>query len=853
MSVLSGVDDADRLVNWLVFLLALHDIGKFSNGFQALRPDLLLELQGRESDAPYDYRHDVLGYLLLQSRFDAFLNSCGITDTDNEDWWDLNQPWLSAITGHHGRPPILPVQPSPGEVEAQFPACVSSDAFEWVRLSAKLFLHDGIPFTVGNYDRLFSSFRKVSWMVAGLAVAADWIGSNSEWFPFDSVTTDAQEYWELKALPQAQEAVAQAGMRPSRPGPSRSISSLWPHIEEATSLQSLAQSVELSSEPMLIVVEEVTGGGKTEAALLLAHRLMVEGGAQGLYFALPTMATANAMFDRVGSVYRDFFETAASPSIALAHSQRALRLALERTRTDLPYSQTESTASLDCAAWLSDSRKKSLLAEVGVGTIDQALVGVLPIRHQSLRLWGLAGKVLIADEIHAADSYELELLARLLQFHAAAGGSAILLSATLPLATRDRLAASFLKGAGSAPAPLPERAFPCLSVVAPTSSTTVPVASRTSASRRVAVDFLERVTSAEEFLVAAAEAGSCACWIRNTVADAVEAYRSLANRLHVGTVDLFHSRFTVEDRARIEQRVLSRVGSDSSPESRKGYVLIATQVVEQSLDLDFDEMVSDLAPIDLLVQRAGRLHRHSRNGEGARVSVDERDTPVLKVVSPPLVEPAPADWYRRVFRRAAYVYPDHGRLWLTASWLSQHAGFRVPEQARELIEAVYGAAAKANVPQTLRIRTERAETKSKADRALALQNALNPDKGYLPEVADWPEDRYTPTRLGEPTIALRLVRRVGASLEPWHSGGPFSWERSQVQVRMYQVAAEDGEEDELEALRSTMRDGGSGVVLVILEERRGGWLGRAKSMSGEAVQVSYDGRFGLTTEVLGSR
>jgi CRISPR-associated endonuclease/helicase Cas3 len=135
-----------------------------------------------------------------------------------------------------------------------------------------------------------------------------------------------------------------------------------------------------------VVVEEVTGGGKTEAALILAHRMMERGQASGLFVALPTMATANAMFERVQAVYGRLFAHGPRPSIVLAHSKSHLDLRLEETKVD--GGEQPPTASRQCAAWLSDSRKKALLAHVGVGTIDQALMAVLPLNHQSLRLWG---------------------------------------------------------------------------------------------------------------------------------------------------------------------------------------------------------------------------------------------------------------------------------------------------------------------------------------------------------------------------------------------------------------------------------------------------------------------------------
>jgi CRISPR-associated endonuclease/helicase Cas3 len=220
--------------------------------------------------------------------------------------------------------------------------------------------------------------------------------------------------------------------------------------------------MELAQDPQLIVIEEVTGGGKTEAALTLAARLLANGAADGLYLALPTMATADAMHRRVERVYQRFFADGAQPSLVLAHSMAAFTLALECVnQTDTGYGNKEhDSASGHCTAWLADSRKKALLAHVGVGTIDQALLGILPAKHQSLRLWGLLGKILIADEVHACDAYVADLLKTLLKFHTAFGGSAILLSATLPQSQRAGFIAAFAEGTGFVTSEVTETAYP---------------------------------------------------------------------------------------------------------------------------------------------------------------------------------------------------------------------------------------------------------------------------------------------------------------------------------------------------------------------------------------------------------
>ena len=186
-------------------------------------------------------------------------------------------------------------------------------------------------------------------------------------------------------MPQAVKAVAECGLTAQAIAPSAGMNILFPDIAMPTPLQRLVEKIEINKGPQLFIIEEVTGGGKTEAALTLAHRLMAKGVADGLFMALPTMATANAMHTRIQAVYRKLFSDNSGPSLILAHSASQMTLDLERKNlADKGYGHGYSSASQDCNAWLADSRKKALLAHVGVGTIDQVLLAILAVRHQSL-------------------------------------------------------------------------------------------------------------------------------------------------------------------------------------------------------------------------------------------------------------------------------------------------------------------------------------------------------------------------------------------------------------------------------------------------------------------------------------
>lgn len=845
---LSSIEE-EALLAWLSFLLALHDMGKFSDGFQNQRPDLLQALQGRATRVSYDERHDTLGWLLAQEDLPSTF-----TADDAEELRDLLIPWVSAVAGHHGRPPKLVLSRNQEAllVKRQFPAPVRQDTRWFIHEVIQLLLRDGLPFSTRDYDQLRPLFIHTSWLVAGLAVAADWLGSNQLWFPYwDGSPISFESYWQDCALPRASTALRESGLAPSTPAPFHKITDLFDSISEPTPLQQCVETMGLAQGPQLIIMEEVTGGGKTEAALTLAARLLAAGAVDGIYFALPTMATADAMHRRVEHVHPRFFADGAKVSLVLAHSTAAFSLELERVnQSDTGYGIKEhDSASGHCSAWLADSRKKALLAHVGVGTIDQALLGILATKHQSLRLWGLLGKVLIVDEVHACDAYVTGLLKTLLKFHAAFGGSAILLSATLPQSQRAALVAAFMEGAGCIAPEVTEMAYPLVTHISTQAVREIPVAARLTSRRVVRVEPLPDLQTALERLRTALQEGHCACWVRNTVADALAAYALWVKEIGAENVLLYHARFALTDRLHIGAEVLKRFSKDSTAEDRRGRLVIATQVVEQSLDVDFDYMVTDLAPIDLIMQRAGRLKRHARDVQGnPRQGEDMRGEALLGVLMPMADEQAGAGWYKAFFSRAAYVYTHHGQLWLTAHWLQTHRAFTMPDNAREMIECVYADDAGERIPEGLQRNAATAAGDAMADRSMAAFNSLDLDSGYEVTSTHWREDENTPTRLGEPTTAVRLARILGGKLIPWAQDNvAHVWELSQVTVRAVRIHGESERYGPMIAVaKAQMKDRGKYCVVIPLEERDGVWQGFALSPRGE-IAVTYSPITGLST------
>ena len=755
------------------FLIALHDIGKFSRAFQAKAPSVWPEATlGPFPGALHDPGHDTTGFALLMD--DPAIAKAIAPVFEG---WLHGQiaPILRAITGHHGHPPHEAAPPP--EKTIGKPS----------RQAALAFVRDLIAlFRPEPLATALSCDAALPWRLAGLTALADWIGSSQRHFPYARAedVADPQRYWEETALPCARRAIAASGLAPAAAAPFIGAARLLPGIATLSPLQDLAATMALPTGPVLAILEDATGAGKTEAALILAHRLMAGGRAEGIFLGLPTMATANAMYRRMGASYRRLFAEGTRPSLALAHgradldesfTRSILADAAEDDAAPAAMHAADEPAGAQCAAWLAADRRQALLAQVGVGTIDQALLAVLPVRHAPLRQRALTGKVLVVDEAHAFDPYMREEVVRLLRFHAALGGSAIVLSATLPLRLRQALADAWRAGLGEASQPVAAEGYPLATIVSGAGVQETAVAPRATTIRRVAVTRLSGAEDAVARIRAARDAGAAVAWVRNTVDDAIAA----CDALRAAGLDpmLFHARFAMADRLRIEDAVLARFGRDSA--DRRG-VLVASQVVEQSLDLDFDLMVTDLAPVDLLIQRAGRLWRHERGDRPI-------PGPELLLLSPDLVaEPGP-DWLAG-HRGTEAVYRDPALLWRGARALLATGCIEAPGGLRALIEA----AAEGEEPEGLRAAASRAEGKRFADAATARQNLLSIEGGYAEAAGLWASEERTPTRLEDrPQVTLRLARLRDGVVVPYaeDEDEDRAWALSEVSAAEHRIGA----------------------------------------------------------------
>ncbi len=706
--------------------------------------------------------------------------------------------------------------------------------------------------------------------LAGLFVLADWIGSAEAWFPYTASTDDDEKferYW-CRSRDAARRAIDEAGILASTVQPFVGLTHLFPNLQARipSPVQAFAATAPLLDGPSLILIEDVTGSGKTEAALTLAHRQMNAGRASGIYIALPTEATSNAMYARLGASFRRLFTSESSPSLVLAHGRRALyenfrdSIVAAAARAEAGYGRQavggeERSSAAECAEWIADDRRKAFLADVGAGTIDQALLAVLPVKHQSLRLWGLADRVLIVDEAHAYDAYMTREIEALLEFHAALGGSTIVLSATLPRVTRRRFANAFRAGVsaeGASPCNLQTTDYPLVTIIRRDSMIEAPQRVRERLARFVTATRVDDLEGAVARVVAAAQAGACVAFVRNSVDEAIAA----CDRMRAAGLDplLFHARFAMCDRQRIEAEVMGLFGPLADAATRRGRVLVATQVIEQSLDLDFDLMVTDLAPIDLMIQRAGRLCRHPR---GVRPVAG----PELVVLSGDPIADPDKDWANRVLGRGARVYPDHALLWRSARALFGAGGIATPEGVRALVEAVYDEATRERTPQALEDSERRAEGETSAASSIAQMNVLllrpnlgRPHVGYAFDTGAWDSDVRTPTRLSEDNVRIRLGRFAEGGVNPWAEADERwrAWALSEVSVRRGRIEAEDDSDPQLAAavaaIKTQWPEAERTVPLIPLQEDGVSWWGKVRNSSGRTVRVRYSVVTGLSFE-----
>ena len=701
-------------------LAALHDVGKITIGFQAKCP-MWLASANKPPCSDGEIALSVTDHALVSQRFLQQLPE-----------FTGSRLWAVAVGSHHGRPKgrkIATDQP----LEA---------IAGWAHEHRALLLADLVsafgPLPTTAPDKTLSNSDL--WLLAGLITVADWIGSNEAWFSPENGLPQAA------ARQQAGVALGQIGWPGGKLKRTEFSAAFGNRPGVAFDPNPLQLAVaEAAAEPGVIIVEGPMGCGKTEAALFAAQKLIAGGHQHGIYFALPTQVTSNRIHERIDRFLRATLADTAA--LRLAHGNAWLEKDFDLhinpafQRGEEKDGESPNDTAREARSWFA-SAKQALLAPYGVGTVDQALQGVVAVKHFFVRRFALAGKVVILDEVHSYDIYTGTLITALIRELVNLRCTVIILSATLTAGRRKELLAAAGIKETTAPAEYPLVSFGEAGGECRHLKPAWPV-HKTVALRPAVISDAETISE----LTRRAEAGQHVLWIRNTVVEAQQAYRAVASAICPDTVcvGLLHSRFPFARRHELEKHWLERLGPNRSA-SAPGSILIATQVVEQSVDIDLDFIVSDLAPTDMLLQRMGRLWRHPRPHRQA-------DQPEFWIRLPDLTAAENTTALKAALGRSGWVYAPYVLLRTMAVWQSK-SELILPTDIRPLLDATYDKPDQQE-PEAWRELHDKLEKDKHELEEIANAATLVLSRPMLPD-----EDAILTRRQGAPTTPVILVRSI---------------------------------------------------------------------------------------------
>ena len=733
-----GKNSAEEMKAWLLFFIALHDVGKTDLRFQLKVPESMVDLhesgfenRGLSINDSKSYNHGTGGVYWLQkdlkyilgnddneqtSPSDTAILSLFFNDENEDSEWKAWKPWIEFVCEHHGR--IISSENVNDKYPLQFPESqkkkIREDRKELVLAIADMFLK---PAGLSISD----TPPEISIMLPGFCSICDWLGSNSteEHFRFSSEIISLEEYFKSKQK-DADALLSITGLISSPKGYS-GVGALLKEGYKPRFLQTRVDDLPLKQG--VTIVEGPTGSGKTELALAYAWRLLEENLADSIVFALPSQATSNAMLPRLDKMSGTLFND--HPNLLLAHGNARFNKNFAEIRNRAYTIQGDEDAAAQCSQWLSQSRKRTLLGQIAVCTIDQVLMSVLPVKHGFVSQFCTGRGVLIVDEVHAYDQYMYGLLIEVLKNQKAAGGSVVLLSATLPGFQKEQLLESW----GANHSGMKDN-YPLITSFAAEDLKSF-VLDENEYPREADIKSVEKqiertedMKPSEELyerISKAVKNGANVAVICNLVDDAQEIYDRLSKMIDdPEKVQLFHSRFSLNDRQKIEEDVIAQFGGD---EGRvRGKVLVSTQVIEQSLNVDFDWMITQLCPVDLLFQRIGRLQRFELKNRPVGF-----ERPVCTVLAP--VGPFEYGTHE-------LIYQNKRVLWRTLQLLLDGDDMMIfPHVYRPWVEKVYQKDPWENEPENITEEYEKYENENdfvkKIKARMMVESAMNPlDDNY---------------------------------------------------------------------------------------------------------------------------
>ena len=575
LSEITGCDN-NKLSAKIVFICAIHDIGKAHPIFQ-----------GRDAETLEILRRKNLNQASFDTRFRHEQYGANIFDRLSAEDVDIkNSDIISQIIRMHHQKE----QKKNSDIDI-IKIDDKEKAKKWRHIQKEIYDYIKNVFHFDNLNLINKNISKselfvVQNAILGIMITSDWIASNN--YVFDNQPyKNIDEFLKSRKL-QALKFLNNEGMIRQQIPVMQDFKSAFGF--NGRPVQNDVEKIVHKNDIKCMLIESDCGSGKTEAALYAAAVLGNRSGLSGIYMGLPTGVSAEAIQNRV-----DEFLTS-----------RGMR------NTKLYTSKSMLLREPDKKPVWTDMSRQRLLASSAVGTVDQVMTAARLVRFESVRMDGLASKVLIIDEIHAYDAYMLAVIKDLLKICGELGVPVIMLSATLPISTKNDLLGVLCDGDIEL-----HNGYPMISYVTKDGNVHEHVSHQYMPDKKISCELLPILNDNDKiarYAVDVVKDGGCECVIMNTVADAICVYDKIKkNKKNDCKIILYHSRMTINARDKTSRKILAMCGKDRTKRPER-VIIVGTQVLEQSLDIDVDYMITAICPIDLLFQRIGRYHRHGDAG-----------------------------------------------------------------------------------------------------------------------------------------------------------------------------------------------------------------------------------------------